>query len=124
MSAHIYNPRAATIVVDGVTLPNPRMIFRNDPHAEEIVLDASGVPVLRPASREEIASSIHRALLTSVARGVLPEAAPIGAYLSRFIGRRLGGAPRGCFHEGCDEADGEEGGSHWCRLVTWYGRAR
>jgi hypothetical protein len=40
------------------------------------------------------------------------------ADLSRFLGPCVALGNRGCFHEGCDAAEGEEGGSHWCMWVT------
>jgi hypothetical protein len=90
----------ATITINGVRMP------------------VGGAVPPRTVSREEIASAIRRALLESAARGVAPDAATLGADLSRFIGRRLGGATRGCFHDGCADAHDEEGGSRWCRWAT------
>ena len=96
MSGRTYDLNAATVVIDGVTLPAPRMIFRTDPHAEAIV-EARASGALR------IRAAVLGRLRTAILLGVIDDGGP---------------TPRGCFHNGCDTAESEEGGSHWCRWST------
>lgn len=100
MSGGAYDPNTATVVINGVTLPVPRVIFRNDPYTEALVeARASGAPHADP--------SLTPALLRMLLGGA------VGA-----SGRFYPDGSRGCFHDGCDAAEGEEGGSHWCRWAT------
>ena len=90
-SRFTYDPRTATVMVDGVALSNPRLLLGADPHAPAIV-EARAVMEFRLDPRVEML--VRRAIL----------GAPFG--------------DRGCFHDGCAPTEArEEGGTHWCTMA-------
>ncbi len=96
-----YDPRSAVVVVDGTTLPAPRLVLYADPRARAVVEAAErGLLSLD-------ADIMHRMRV-----------ALLGGNLS-VGGKLYPRGARGCFHEGCDgTTEPEEGGSHWCRLPS------
>lgn len=106
MSGGTYDPRAATVVIGGVRL------------------DATGISVSYPLDDEtrrrieDAPTALYREATGYAARGTVElalTAEQTDAFL-RMVGNPWGS--RGCFHEGCDAADGGEGGTHWCRWAT------
>lgn len=105
------------------------MSGRNDPRAATVViggvrLDATGITVTHPLddeTRRRIEAApvdVYRRATGHAVRGTV-EIAMTAEQTTAFL-RMIGNMRswRGCFHEGCDAADGEEGGTHWCRWAT------
>lgn len=113
----VYDPRAAVVVVDGVTLSLPRLLHA-DPHAEAMLRtrsEAVGAAARNPAAARRLRAAIlggGRQVVEFTVSGEQPPT-PWAAFLRLF--RPLGS--RGCFHDGCDAtAEAEEGGTHWCTM--------
>lgn len=96
----VYDPRAAVVVVDGVTLSLPKLLHA-DPHAEAMLRTRS--EAVDAMARDP---AVARRLRAAILGGDLSVSARLWPYGSR-----------GCFHDGCDAtAEPEEGGTHWCTM--------
>lgn len=104
MSGYVYDPSAAGVDALEVALSLAPLAAEWRYLRERAIADAeAAAPAMLAARRSEVsrmrASMLNR-LRSARLVGILDDGEP---------------TPRGCFHEGCDEADGEEGGTHWCR---------
>ncbi len=116
MSGRTYDPHAVITEADAVI---PRATIEKS----RVRIDATGITVTHPLDDEtrrriEAAPTVlYREATGYAARGSVEltlTADQTDAFLRMIRNPWL----RGCFHEGCDAADGEEGGSHWCRWAT------
>ncbi len=126
MSAREYTD--ATVTIDGVTLPMPRLMLAA-PTSEEML--RARLPAAAVEARGGWAGGSHRVEFTIADSGDAFDAITrMIDEANREVSRAIlgGGAPseggrwyawgsRGCFHEGCDgTGSAEEGGSHWCTM--------
>lgn len=75
----------------------------------DVTISVEGEPVILHAVAREALARLKIVLSRSIPASML----------GIDFGPSIMDGDRGCFHDGCDAAVAQEGGSHWCKLVRW-----